>query len=64
MSPRLEQVLLDLCRREYAVVLLTLGQAVQQRPLPNIQHHHLIGDLDHHLENSEAWDAIQTVQLV
>jgi len=56
INPRLEQVLLDLRRREYAVVLLTLGDAVQQRPLPNIQYHHL--------DNHEAWDAIQTVALV
>ncbi len=41
MTTRLEQTLLDLRRREYAVVLLTLGDTRWQRPLPNIHYHHL-----------------------
>ncbi len=41
LTPRLEQTLLDLRRREYAVVLLTLGDARWARPLPNIAYHHL-----------------------
>ncbi|MEZ4732863.1 MAG: DUF58 domain-containing protein [Caldilineaceae bacterium] len=72
MNQRLEQTLLDLRRREYAVVLLTLGEAVWQRPTPNIQYHHL----DKPLEQVEVapgkaaastqggWDASQTIELV
>ena len=41
LTPRLVQTLLDLRRREYAVVLLTLGDARWPRPLPNIHYHHL-----------------------
>ncbi len=44
LTPRLEQTLLDLRRREYAVVLLTLGDARWPRPLPNIHYHHLAFD--------------------
>lgn len=56
MTPRLEQSLIDLRRREYGVVLLTLGGQEQLRLLPNIQHHHLGAH--------EEWHALETLELV
>lgn len=49
LTPALEQALLDLRRREYAVVLLTIGNATLSTLLPNIRHHHL-GGLEEWLE--------------
>ncbi|MEZ4673666.1 MAG: DUF58 domain-containing protein [Caldilineaceae bacterium] len=43
LTPQLEQTLLDLRRREYAVVLLSLGDANPSMLLPNIHHQHLGG---------------------
>ncbi|MEZ4862343.1 MAG: DUF58 domain-containing protein [Caldilineaceae bacterium] len=56
LNQPLEQTLLDLRRREYAVVLITLGAAQLSRPLPNIQHHHIGGH--------EEWHALETIELV
>lgn len=68
MNPRLEQTLLDLRRREYAVVLITLGAAHWPRPLPNIQYHHigapLLEKMDIETGIREEWDALQTIELV
>lgn len=72
MNPRLEQTLLDLRRREYAVVLITLGEAHWQRPSPNIQYHHLDApplaavDAQTHrgASEQETWDGIETINLV
>lgn len=68
MNPRLEQTLLDLRRREYAVVLLTLGKVAWQRPLPNIRYHHigthLLGEMNTATGEYEEWDALQTIELV
>ena len=71
MSQRLEQTLLDLRRREYAVVLLTLGEAVWQRPSPNLQYHHLPAQLAvpndglyPGLSGHEDWNVIETINLV
>ncbi len=43
LDDALEQTLLDLQRREYAITLLTLGAAAPSGHLPNIHHHHLGG---------------------
>lgn len=71
LNQRLEQTLLDLRRREYAVVLLTLGEAVWQRPSPNIQYHHLWAHLAvpndglyPGLSGHEDWNVIETINLV
>ena len=71
LNQRLEQTLLDLRRREYAVVLLTLGEAVWQRPSPNIQYHHLPAHLAvpndglyPGLSGHEDWNVIETINLV
>lgn len=71
LNQRLEQTLLDLRRREYAVVLLTLGEAVWQRPSPNIQYHHLSAHLAvpndglyPGLSGHEDWNVIETINLV
>lgn len=55
LTPTLEQTLLDLCRREYAVVLLTLGAAQPSTYLPNVQHHHLGGH--------DEWFALETLAI-
>ena len=55
LTPQLEQALLDLRRREYAVVLLTLGDANSTASLPNIHHHHLGG--------LEEWLALDSLAL-
>ena len=56
MTPRLLQTLIDLRRREYGVVLLTLGNQPQVTRLPNIQHHHLGAH--------EEWHALEKLELV
>lgn len=53
LTPEMEQTLLDLRRREYAVVLLTLGPAKPSKYLPNIQHQHLGG--------LEEWFALESL---
>jgi len=53
LTPQIEQTLLDLRRREYAVVLLTLGEANPSTYLPNIHHHHLGGLAE--------WSALETL---
>lgn len=53
LTPQIELTLLDLRRREYAVVLLTLGAAHPSSYLPNIQHQHLGG--------LEEWLALETM---
>jgi len=53
LTPQLEQTLLDLRRREYAVVLLTVGDAQPSTYLPNIQHQHLGGH--------EEWFALESL---
>ena len=55
MTPRLLQTLIDLRRREYGVVLLTLGNQPQVKHLPNIQHHHLGAH--------EEWHALEKLDL-
>ena len=70
LNQRLEQTLIDLRRREYAVVLLTLGETKWQRPIPNIQYHHLdahlatptVATAPDALEN-EAWHVIESINL-
>ncbi len=42
MTRRLTQTLIDLRRRQYGVVLLTLGDAALSGALPNIHAHHLV----------------------
>lgn len=71
LNQQLEQTLLDLRRREYAVVLLTLGEAVWQRPSPNLQYHHLPAQLAvpnnglyPGLSGHEDWNVIETINLV
>ncbi len=56
LTPQIEQTLLDLRRREYAVVLLTLGSAQPSTYLPNIQHQHLGG--------LEAWLALEQLAVM
>lgn len=56
MTGRLLQTLIDLRRREYGVVLLTLGNQPQVKRLPNIQHHHLGAH--------EEWHALEKLELV
>ena len=53
LTAEMEQTLLDLRRREYAVVLLTVGQARPSTYLPNIQHRHLGG--------REEWFALESL---
>lgn len=71
-NQRLEQTLLDLRRREYAVVLITLGETKWQRPTPNIQYHHLDAHLATPTEltasssnshKDEAWHVIENINL-
>lgn len=71
MNQRLEQTLLDLRRREYAVVLITVGDAVWSRPTPNIQYHHLPAQLAAPqngpapgVSGHEEWHVIETINLV
>ena len=70
LNQRLEQTLIDLRRREYAVVLLTLGETKWQRPIPNIQYHHLDAHLatpteptDFDTRKDEAWHVIESINL-
>jgi uncharacterized protein (DUF58 family) len=70
LNQRLEQTLIDLRRREYAVVLLTLGETKWQRPMPNIQYHHLDAHLatptaptDFDTQKDEAWHVIESINL-
>ena len=51
----LRQTLIDLGRRGYGVVLLTIGDARLQYPIPNIQSHHLGGE--------EEWHALAQLEL-
>ncbi|MCB0110275.1 MAG: DUF58 domain-containing protein, partial [Caldilineaceae bacterium] len=53
LTAEMEQTLLDLRRREYAVVLLTVGEAKPSTYLPNIQHRHLGG--------REEWFALESL---
>lgn len=73
-NQRLEQTLLDLRRREYAVVLITVGETRWQRPTPNIQYHHLdtrpadllaptTDQTDSGLREDEAWHVIKSINL-
>ena len=55
VSHRLRRTLVDLHRREYGVVLVALGQARLDAPLPGVQYHHL-GD-------REAWYALESLAL-
>ncbi|MCB0108007.1 MAG: DUF58 domain-containing protein [Caldilineaceae bacterium] len=55
LTPELEQTLLDLRRREYAVVLLTVGERGPGTYLPNIHHQHLGG--------LEEWFALETMTI-
>ena len=69
LTPRLEQTLLDLRRREYAVVLLTLGDARWARPLPNIAYHHLefnaqLAEQMPSLNREKTEDVIAKIELV
>lgn len=53
LTPTLEQTLLDLRRREYVIVLLTLGDAHPSVFLPNVQYQHLGG--------REEWFNLETL---
>lgn len=55
MTVPLRQTLIDLRRREYGVVLLTIGNARLDSPIPNIQAHHLGGE--------EEWHALAQLEL-
>ncbi|MBX3014014.1 MAG: DUF58 domain-containing protein [Caldilineaceae bacterium] len=69
MNQRLEQTLLDLRRREYAVVLLTVGAAARwTRPMPTLRYHHLMPQLDtvlgNNVDGQEEWERLETINLV
>ena len=55
MTPPLRQTLIDLRRRQYGMVLLTLGDATLHTAIPNLQ--------SHHLGNEEAWHALAQLEL-
>jgi uncharacterized protein (DUF58 family) len=55
LTPRLEQTLVDLRRREFGVTLLTVGEAQLGGALPNIHHHHVCGE--------ESPDGVATLEL-
>jgi len=55
MTLPMRQTLIDLRRREYGVVLLTIGEARLQSPIPNIQSYHLGGE--------EEWHALAQLEL-
>lgn len=46
LTPRLQQTLADLRRREFGVTLITLGAAQLATPMPNVYHHHIDGPVN------------------